>query len=102
MFMVAWEGGAPADRAEWMKVLQEVFGGASGTYRVRFMRGARGWTFEIECTEDTRPESLTVVANSPETIRFTLVQALREKGMPIDADWGDPSQLTRRSDIWDK
>lgn len=86
MFMVAWEGGPPKDKAEWMEVLNEVFGGASGTYRVRFRPGPRGWRFDVECEEDTREESMSVIANSPETIRFTLVQALREKGKQIDAD----------------
>ena len=87
MFMVAWEGNAPADKAEWIGVLQGVFMGTSGSYRVRFRPGPAGWRFEIECCEAPDVEALGVVANSPETIRFTLVRALTEAGKPVDPDW---------------
>ena len=87
MFMVAWEGKAPADKAEWIEVLRGVFTGTSGNYRVRFHPGPAGWRFEIECRDEPNVELLGVVANSPETVRFTLVQALREAGKPVDPDW---------------
>jgi hypothetical protein len=87
MFMVAWEGKPPADRAEWIEVLRGVFTGTSGNYHIRFHPGRAGWRFDLECRVEFDGETLGVVANSPETIRFTLVQALTEAGKPVDPDW---------------
>lgn len=87
MFIVAWDGEPPKDKGEWIQILQEVFAGASGTYRLRFHPGPRGWRFDLECRDDPTPARADVIANSPQTVRFTLVQALREKGKPIDPDW---------------
>jgi hypothetical protein len=98
MFMVAWEGRPPGDKAEWIDAIRSVFAGATGTYRVRFRPGTNGWRFEIDCRDEIPPEGMDVVANSPDTIRFNLVQALREKGKPIDPDWrqADPSHAKLR------
>ncbi len=42
MFIVAWEGGPPPDKAEWIQILREVLAGELGSYRVVFSKGARG------------------------------------------------------------
>jgi hypothetical protein len=91
MFMVAWEGQAPPDKSEWMQAMRPVFAGSAGTYRVKFLRGPRGWRIHVDC-ENAGDERGDVVANGPETIRFNLVQALRERAKPVDPDWveGDP------------
>jgi hypothetical protein len=86
MFMVSWEGRPPGDKAEWIEVIKSVFSGATGTYLVRFRPGANGWRFDIDVHDDPL-EGTEVIANSPDTIRFNLVQALKEKGKPVDADW---------------
>jgi hypothetical protein len=91
VFMVSWEGIPPADKSEWIEAIRNVFAGATGTYRVRFRHGEHGWRFDLECRDDDLFEDLEVVANSPDTIRFNLVQALKEKGKPVDPDWRDSS-----------
>jgi len=88
--MVAWEGRPPGDKAEWIEAIKPVFAGAAGTFRVSFRPGPNGWRFDLEVRDDALPESLGVIANSPETIRFNLVQALKEKGKPVDPDWREP------------
>jgi hypothetical protein len=92
MFMVAWEGPPPRDKAEWIDAIQGVFAGAEGTFRVVFRPGAHGWRFDLEVRDDPPAESMDVIANSPETIRFNLVQALKEKGKPVDPDWREPER----------
>ena len=87
MFIVAWEGDPPEDSAEWIDILRQVFAGTSGSYRVRFRPGRAGWRFTIECRDEPDREGLDAVANSPETIRFTLVQALLEEAKPVDPHW---------------
>lgn len=94
MFMVAWEGKAPKDRAEWMEILRGVFAGASGTHRLRFFPGPGGWRFELESRDDAPHPDMEMVANSPETIRFNLVQALKEKGKPVDPNWREAGRRT--------
>jgi hypothetical protein len=88
MFMVAWEGQAPQDKGEWMQAMRPVFAGSAGTYRVKFLRGPRGWRIHVDC-EDAGEERGDVIANGSDTIRFNLVQALRECQKPVDPDWLD-------------
>jgi hypothetical protein len=88
MFMVAWEGQAPPDKGEWIQAMRPVFAGSAGTYRVKFLRGARGWRIQVAC-EDAGSQHPDVIANGPDTIRFNLVQALRERDKPVDPDWVD-------------
>jgi hypothetical protein len=88
MFMVAWEGAAPGDRAEWIQAMRPVFAGSAGTYRVKFLRGPRGWRLHVDC-QDAGEERAGVIANGPDTIRFNLLQALKERDKPVDADWVD-------------
>lgn len=45
MFIVAWEGKAPPDKAKWIQILREVLAAELGSYRVVFTKGARGWRF---------------------------------------------------------
>ena len=51
MFIVAWEGTPPPDKAEWIRILREVLAGELGSYRVVFKKGARGWRFTLEWRE---------------------------------------------------
>jgi hypothetical protein len=95
MFMVAWEGKAPGDKAEWIEALKGVFAGAVGTYRVTFRPGANGWRLDLECRDDALGDDAAVIANSPDTIRFNLVQALVEQGKPVDPEWRDPGPVQR-------
>jgi hypothetical protein len=88
MFMVAWEGQAPQDKAEWIRAMRPVFAGSAGTYRVKFLRGARGWRIHVAC-ENAGEDRGDVIANGPDTIRFNLLQALRECQKPVDPDWVD-------------
>ena len=87
MFIVRWEGGAPADKEEWNEVMREVFMGASGSYRVVFRRGRRGWLFDLDCRESLGTPTDDMVANSPDSIRFTLHKSLVGRGKPLDPDW---------------
>jgi hypothetical protein len=97
MFMVAWEGKAPKDRAEWMEILQAVFAGAAGTHRLRFHPGPNGWWFELESRDDMALEDSEMVANGPDTIRFNIAVALRERGKPIDPDWDQHGRVSQES-----
>lgn len=94
MFMVAWEGKAPKDRAEWMEILQTVFAGSPGTHRLRFHPGPNGWRFELESRGDEPLDDSEIVANGPDTIRFNIAVALKERGKPIDPQW-DPHERGR-------
>ena len=93
--MVAWEGKPPGDKAEWIAAVKAVFAGASGTYRITFRPGSNGWRLDLECSDDVLDENVDVIANSPDTIRFNLVQALVEQGKPMDPDWRDPGPVPR-------
>ena len=85
--MVGWEGRPPPDKVEWIDAMKPVFHGATGTYHIRFRPGPNGWRFDLKCRDLVVVDDPDVVSNSPETIRFNLVQALRERGKPVDPDW---------------
>ncbi len=87
MFMVSWEGQAPADKAEWIAVLREVFAGELGAYLVRFQRAKNGWRFALEWRPDEHLSDEELVANDPESVAFNLQQVLLEQGKPLDPDW---------------
>jgi hypothetical protein len=87
MFIVAWEGGAPPDKAEWIEILREVLAGELGSYRVVFRKGARGWRFALEWREDERARDETLIANSPESVAYNIYVKLAGSGKPIDATW---------------
>lgn len=86
MFMARWDGDLPADRAEWMALMQPVFEGAGGAYLVRFYRGEAGWKFDLDWRPDPRAEH-GLLANGPESVRFNLYRALIEQGKPLDPHW---------------
>jgi hypothetical protein len=94
MFIVAWEGEPPADKAEWTEILREVLASELGSYRVVFRRAPRGWRFELEWRDDGRAGDVEVVANSPDSVGYNIYVSLAGNGKPLDAGWrpGSASQ----------
>ena len=87
MFIVAWEGAPPSDKAEWTEILREVLAGELGSYRVVFRRAARGWRFELEWRDDGRTGDTEVVANSPDSVGYNIYVNLAGNGKPLDPGW---------------
>jgi hypothetical protein len=85
MFIVAWEGTPPPDKAEWIAILREVLEGEVGSYRVVFKRGAKGWRFTLDWREGEPAGD--VIANSPESVAYNIYVNLAGGGKPIDATW---------------
>ena len=87
MFIVAWEGTPPPDKAEWIRILREVLAGELGSYRVAFRKAARGWRFTLEWREDEAAADDAVIANSPESVAYNIYVSLAGGGKPMDATW---------------
>jgi len=87
MFIVAWEGTPPPDKAEWIGILREVLAGELGSYRVVFRHGARGWRFELEWRDDGRAGAGELVANSPDSVGYNIYVNLAGGGKPLDPGW---------------
>jgi hypothetical protein len=87
MFIVAWEGRPPPDKAEWIEILREVLAGELGSYRVVFSPGTRGWRFVLEWREDESARDEALIANSPESVAYNIYVNLAGSGKPIDATW---------------
>jgi hypothetical protein len=87
MFIVAWEGKAPPDKADWIRVLREVLASELGSYRVVFSQAKRGWRFTLEWREDEPSRDESLVANSPESVAYNIYVSLAGSGKPIDATW---------------
>ena len=87
MVMVRWDAEPPSDKLEWIEILHDVFASTSGSYRVRFYPGSECWKFSLECREDLGMPEGEIVANSADSIRFNLHQALVERGKPLDPNW---------------
>ena len=89
MFIVAWEGKAPPDKAEWIQILREVLAAELGSYRVVFTKGARGWRFALDWREDERPSDgdEALIANTPESVAYNIYVNLAGSGKPIDPTW---------------
>ncbi len=87
MFIVAWEGTPPPDKAEWTRILREVLAGELGSYRVVFRRGVRGWRFELEWRDDGRTGDSELVANSPDSVGYNIYVNLAGSGKPLDPGW---------------
>ena len=87
MFIVAWEGTPPPDKAQWIETLREVLAGELGSYRVVFRRAARGWRFELEWRDDGRTGEAEVVANSPDSVGYNIYVTLLGSGKPLDPGW---------------
>jgi hypothetical protein len=86
MFIVAWEGTPPPDKAEWTDILREVLAGELGSYRVVFRNTERGWRFELEWRDDGRTDG-EVIANSPDSVSYNIYVTLAGSGKPLDAGW---------------
>jgi hypothetical protein len=87
MFIVAWEGTPPPDKAEWTEILREVLAGELGSYRVVFRHAARGWRFELEWRDDGRTGDSELVANSPDSVGYNIYVNLAGSGKPLDPGW---------------
>ena len=87
MFIVAWEGTPPPDKAEWTEILREVLAGELGSYRVVFRRAASGWRFELEWRDDGRAGDGELVANSPASVGYNIYVTLAGRGKPLDPGW---------------
>jgi hypothetical protein len=87
MFIVGWEGGAPADKEEWIAILRDTLASELGSYRIVFKRGDEGWRFALEWREDERAREEGLVANSPESVAYNVYVGLAEGGKPIDPEW---------------
>jgi hypothetical protein len=87
MFIVAWEGTPPPDKADWIRILRDVLAGELGSYRVVFSRARAGWRFALEWREDEGARDEALVANSLETVAFNIYVSLAGDGKPVDATW---------------
>ena len=87
MFIVAWDGNAPLDKAEWIGILREVLAAELGSYRVVFKKGPRGWRFTLEWRQDERASDEPLIANTPESVAYNIYLSLAGSGKPIDPTW---------------
>jgi len=87
VFIVAWEGRPPPDKAQWVRILREVLAAELGSYRVVFRRNAAGWRFSIEWREDEEAGKEALVSNSPESVAYNIYVHLAGGGLPLDASW---------------
>jgi hypothetical protein len=87
MFIVAWEGGPPPDKTEWIRDLREVLAAELGSYRILFRRHGGGWRFELEWREEEQERLEELVANTPESVVYNVYVNLVNSGKPIDPTW---------------
>ncbi len=87
MFSVEWQGRPPADKDEWIRIIEEVLMGSLGFYSIRFRKEPRGWRFDLDVHEDQGEQAGEIVGNSPEGVRYGLYLALTERGKPLDPNW---------------
>jgi hypothetical protein len=87
VFIAAWDGAPPADRAEWIQILREVLAAELGSYRIVFRQGPRGWRFTLEWREDPQPQGEDLIANTPESVAYNLYANLAGSGKPVDPGW---------------
>jgi hypothetical protein len=94
MFIVAWEGSPPPQRAWWIRILREVLAAELGSYRVVFRRHPGGWRFSLEWCEDERAGEDALVSNTPESVSYNLYVSLAKGGIPLDPEWrpGSPAR----------
>jgi hypothetical protein len=87
VFIVAWQGTPPPDKADWIRILREALAGELGSYRIVFNRAKHGWRFTLDWREDQRGANEGLVANSPESVAYNLYASLAADGKPVDATW---------------
>jgi hypothetical protein len=90
MFIVRWDGGAPADKAEWIEILRETLASELGSYRVVFHRGSGGWRFALEWRPDDQVDDEGLIANSPNSVAFNILRGMIDQGKPIEPNWSPP------------
>ena len=91
MFIVAWEGTPPPDKAEWIAILRQVLAGELGSYRVVFQKHEKGWRFTLEWRPGPPADDEAVIANSPESVAYNVYVNLVGNGKPMDATWAPRS-----------
>jgi len=84
MFIVRWDGESPPDKEEWITVLREVLSSELGSYRLRFYPTEAGWRFDLDWRPEREAKGDAVIANSPESVRFNVYEALVRAGKPLD------------------
>jgi hypothetical protein len=87
MFIVAWEGIAPPDKAAWIQILREVLAAELGSYRIVFRKSERGWRFSLDWREDEQASDEALIANTPESVAYNVYVTLVDSGKPIDPTW---------------
>jgi hypothetical protein len=87
VFIVAWDGEPPDDKAEWTGILREVLASEPGSYRILFRKEAGGWRFTLDWRQDPRFEGEDVVANTPESVAYNVYVTLAGGGKPLDPGW---------------
>jgi hypothetical protein len=87
MFIVAWEGQAPPDKAAWIQILREVLAAELGSYRVVFKKSEQGWRFSLDWREDEQASDEALIANTPESVAYNVYVTLAGSGKPIDPTW---------------
>ncbi|HUL77502.1 MAG TPA: hypothetical protein VL691_09590 [Vicinamibacteria bacterium] len=87
MFIVAWEGCPPPDKADWIRLLREVLAAELGSYRVVFREHAGGWRFSLEWRDDEEAAREALIANSPESVAYNIYANLVGAGIPLDVSW---------------
>jgi len=98
MFIVKWEGKAPADKKEWVVVLREVLSGELGSYYVCFRRGPKGWRFALDWRPEARTREEDLVTNTPDSVAYNLFEVLLERGKPVDRGWDPIEAVTKSAD----
>jgi hypothetical protein len=92
MFIVAWEGSPPPDKAEWIRILREVLAAELGSYRVVFRKHKGGWRFSLEWREDDHAREEGLVSNTPESVGHNVYMSLAGAGIPLDPSWKPSSR----------
>ena len=79
--LVKWEGEAPPDTGEWIKVLREALGEEAGFYWVRFYPERDGWRFDLEHRQADG------FKRADESVALHVYALLIESGRPLDPGW---------------
>jgi hypothetical protein len=87
VFIVAWDGAPPDDKAAWIQILREVLAAELGSYRIVFKKLAGGWRFSLEWREDPSLQTDDLIANSPESVAYNIYVNLASGGKPVDPGW---------------
>jgi hypothetical protein len=87
VFIVAWDGRPPDDKAEWIRILRDVLASELGSYRVVFRKDTHGWRFSLEWREDPLARDDELISNTPESVAYNIYVSLAGGGKPVDPGW---------------